>query len=59
MCRGMGQSIAKRALIGRQPSVYETSVWARKNRRDFEALQLSKGQVRLMWEEFCKVTVTS
>lgn len=46
----MGQMVSKR-----KPSIYQTSVWARKYRRDFEALQLTEEQVRLMWEEFCKV----
>lgn len=39
----------------KQRSIYDTSVWARKYRHDFEALQLSQEQVGLMWEEFCKV----
>lgn len=52
----MGQSIAKRALISKQASIYDTSVWARRYRHDFEALQLSEEQVRLMWDEYCKVS---
>ncbi|CAM9201691.1 unnamed protein product [Ectocarpus sp. 12 AP-2014] len=51
----MGQSIAKRALISKQASIYDTSVWARRYRHDFEALQLSEEQVRLMWDEYCKI----
>ena len=52
----MGQAIAKRALVTKHPSIYDTSVWARKYRQDFEALQLSEEQVRLMWGEYCKVS---
>lgn len=52
----MGQTIAKRALVTKHASIYDTSVWARKYRHDFEALQLSEEQVRLMWDEYCKVS---
>ncbi|CAM9923562.1 unnamed protein product [Scytosiphon promiscuus] len=51
----MGQAVAKRSLINKRPSIYDTSVLARKYRHDFEALQLSEEQVRLMWDEFCKI----
>lgn len=55
----MGQLIPKsiQTRIMKKPSIYDTSVWARKYRRDFEALQLSEEQVGLMWGEFCKVRV--
>lgn len=57
MCRGfMGQTIGKRSLVMKPASIYDTSVWARKYRHDFEALQLSEEQVRLMWDEYCKVS---
>lgn len=52
----MGQAIAKRALVNKHPSIYDTSVLARKYRHDFEALQLSEEQVRLLWDEYCKVS---
>ncbi|CAM9439632.1 unnamed protein product [Pylaiella littoralis] len=51
----MGQTIAKRALVSKHASIYDTSMWARKYRHDFEALQLSEEQVRLMWDEYCKI----
>lgn len=52
----MGQAIAKRALVTKHASIYDTSVWARKYRHDFEALQLSEEQVKLMWDEYCKAS---
>lgn len=52
----MGQSVGKRSLITKPVSIYDTSVLARKYRHDFEALQLSEEKVRLMWDEFCKVS---
>lgn len=51
----MGQAIGKRSLVPKPTSIYDTSVWARKYRHDFEALQLSEEQVKLMWDEYCKV----
>eukprot|EP00752_Nemacystus_decipiens_P017937 g16080.t1 len=51
----MGQAIGKRSLVPKPVSIYDTSVWARKYRHDFEALQLSEEQVRLMWDEYCKI----
>eukprot|EP00903_Cladosiphon_okamuranus_P012273 g11510.t2 len=51
----MGQAIGKRSLIPKPVSIYDTSVWARKYRHDFEALQLSEEQVKLMWDEYCKI----
>jgi len=53
----MGQSVGKRSLVTKQPSIYDTSVWARKYRHDFEALKLTEHQVRLMWDEYCKVSM--
>lgn len=59
VCEGgsfMGQAIGKRSLVPKPMSIYNTSDWARKYRHDFEALQLSEEQVRLMWDEYCKVS---
>lgn len=53
----MGQSVGKRSLVTKHVSVYDTSVWARKYRHDFEALKLTEHQVRLMWDEYCKVSL--
>lgn len=53
----MGQAVGKRSLIPKPVSIYDTSVWARKYRHDFEALQLSEDQVRLVWDEYCKVSM--
>ena len=52
----MGQVVGKRSLVTKHMSIYDTSVWARKYRHDFEALKLSEHQVRLMWDEYCKVS---